>query len=57
MGYEIAELIHVDEEKQIAVIIPEGRDGVRIGVNLWEVFGYTRQCDNFTNWKYALTGE
>lgn len=55
MDYEIADLVHIDSEKQIAVIITE--DGKRIGVNLWEVVGYERESDGFTSWQYALTGE
>lgn len=57
MNFILADLVSIDEVKQIAVIKLVEDGNRQIGVNLWEVVGYVRNSDQFSSWKYALTGE
>lgn len=57
MNFILADLVSIDEVKQIAVIKLVEDGNRQIGVNLWEIVGYVRNSDQFSSWKYVLTGE
>lgn len=48
------QLVHINEESEIAVILEEG-DGLKRGVNLWQVEGHERKSDGLRSWRYRAT--
>lgn len=50
------QLVHINEEREIAVILEEGQE-IRRGVNLWQVEGHERKSDGLRSWRYRITGK